>query len=95
MRQNTFEKKKNYLGEMLIEKIIEFQLSGPGRPGRTYSSTIFFKLSKENLRTIGLLFTAKILHEAMCLNFTYLGQKIVTDLKTNLTKFELFTSFRF
>ena len=30
MRQNTFDKKKNYLGKMLIEQIIELELKGPG-----------------------------------------------------------------
>ena len=40
---------------MLIEKIIEFDLGGPGIPGRTYTSTTDYfhdkpKISKENLR---------------------------------------------
>ena len=40
---------------MLIEQIIEFQLRGPGPPGRTFTPTIGFfydktKIFKENLR---------------------------------------------
>ena len=35
--QNTFKKK---LGKMLIEQIIEFQLKGPGPPGRTCTPII-------------------------------------------------------
>ena len=46
--------KKNYLGEMLIEQIIEFKLSGLGLLDRTCSPTTGYfhvktKISKENL----------------------------------------------
>ena len=34
MRQNTFDK-KNLLGKMLVEQIIEFELRGPGPLIRT------------------------------------------------------------
>ena len=36
-RQHTFE--KNQIGEMLIEQIIEFELSEPGPSGRTCTPT--------------------------------------------------------
>ena len=56
MRQNTgtFEK-KNWLGKMLIEQIIEFELRGPGPSGRTCTlTTCYFydktKISKSNFQ---------------------------------------------
>ena len=62
--------KKNQLGKMFIEQILEFELSEPGPPGRTCTPTNGYfhdrtKISKEYLRMIILLFTAKILQEAM------------------------------
>ena len=52
-QQNTFEKKK--LGKFLIEWFIDFQLRGPGPPGRTCTPIPGYfhdktKISKENLR---------------------------------------------
>ena len=49
-----FREKKLATGEMLIEKIIEFELRGPGPPGRTYTSISGYfhdktKISKEYL----------------------------------------------
>ena len=62
---------------MLIEQIIEFELRGPGPPGRTCTSKIshFYgkaKISKENLQ-VDYYFTAKILHVAMYLTSPNLG----------------------
>ena len=48
---------------MLIEQIIEFELRGPGYPGRTCRNSLS-----------GLLFTAKILQKAMCLTSPYMDQ---------------------
>ena len=52
--------KKNYLGEMLIEQIIEFKLRGLGPLNRTCTPTTGYfhvktKISKENLRENYLL----------------------------------------
>ena len=52
-RQYTFE--KNQLVEMLIEQIIEFELSGPGPPGSTSTPTTGYvhdktKIFKKYLR---------------------------------------------
>ena len=59
---------------MFIEQIIEFELTGSGSPGRTYS----YKGQKKSQRSIFvwivLLFTGKILQEAMYLTSSYLGQ---------------------
>ena len=57
---------------MLIEQIIEFQLRDSGPPGRTCTSTTGqlhdkTKISVKQKSSSGLLFTAKILQEAMCL----------------------------
>ena len=70
--QNTLKK---YRGKMLIKQIIEFQLKKPGPPGRTCTH-ITGKLHDKNKNlggksTSGLLFTAKILQEAMCLAYPY------------------------
>ena len=51
----VLKKKKNLQGKMLILLIIEFELRGPGPPGRTCTSTtVYFynktKLYEENLR---------------------------------------------
>ena len=66
---------------MLIEQIIEFQLSGLGPPGRTtaymYSYYWLTSCQNKNLEgkfSSGLLFTAKILQEAMCLTYPYMDQ---------------------
>ena len=53
MRQNTFEKK--LARKVLIEQIIEFELKGPGPPGRTCTPiTGYFhdktNIFKQNLR---------------------------------------------
>ena len=60
---------------MLIEQIIEFEWRGLG-PLAVHTSLllqllIFIKKTKPSR---GLLFTAKILQEAMCLTSLYLGQ---------------------
>ena len=68
---------------MLIEQIIEFELRGPGPPGRTYApKTAFFfffhdktKLSKANVR-VNYYLLLKILLEAMYLTSPHLGQVI-------------------
>ena len=63
---------------MLIEQIIEFQLRGPGPPGLTCTPIAGYfhnetkNLQRKSLR--GLLFTAKILLEAMYLTLPHLGQ---------------------
>ena len=65
---------------MLIEQIIEFELKGPGPLNRTCPKLVIFvtkqKSFKEDLRVdfTGLLFTAKILQEAMYLTSPYSGQ---------------------
>ena len=63
---------------MLIERIIELQLRGPGPPGRTCTPITGYchdktKISKEKSLS-GLLFTAKMLQETMHLTFPYLDQ---------------------
>ena len=79
-RQNIFEKKMQ--GKMLIKQTYEFELRGPGppscRPTCTITSGCFYDKTKTSSRksSIGLLFAAKILHEAMYLAFPYLGQII-------------------
>ena len=55
---------------MLIEQIIEFELRGPGPPGRTYTPiTGYFhdktKNSKKKFEWIISLFTSKMLQQAM------------------------------
>ena len=63
---------------MLIEQIIEFELRGPGPPGRTCTLTAGYfhyktKISKKNL--LGqVLFTAKMFQEAMYVTSPYLNQ---------------------
>ena len=61
MLKNVFEKK--YLGEMLIEQIIEFKLRGLGPLDRTCSPTTGYFHVKTKIRksSRGLLFTTKIL----------------------------------
>ena len=67
---------------MLIEQIIEFQLRGPGPIGRPlYSYNWLISWPNKNLlgkSTSGLLFTAKILQEAMFLTFPYTWTKSLT-----------------
>ena len=65
---------------MLIEKIIEIELSGSGPPGRICTSTTgyFHDMTKQKplrniVERITLLFTAKILQEAMYITLSYLG----------------------
>ena len=64
---------------MLIEEIIEFELRGPGPPGRKctpitgdfYDKKIYYgKISS------GLLFTAKIMQEAMYLSSPTLAKSL-------------------
>ena len=66
---------------MLIEQTIEFELREPGPPGRiyTYTTGYFHNMTKQiSIRNdvvwIILLFTAKILQEAMYLTSLNLGQ---------------------
>ena len=75
MQQNTFEKKLATARETLMEQI--FELRGLGPPGRMYSYNWLFSKQNNNLQgkyLTGLLFTAKILREAMFLTSSYLGQ---------------------
>ena len=62
---------------MLIKQIIEFELWGPGPPSwRCTPQLVVFhyktKISEENRQM--LLFSAKMLQEAMYFPFPYLGQ---------------------
>ena len=60
---------------MLIEQIVE--LRGPGPPGRICTDNCLFSSQNNNLYgqfLSGLLFTAKILHEAMYFTSPYLDQ---------------------
>ena len=66
---------------MLIEQIIDFELRGPGPPGRISSSSywVFSYMKKQKLprnivQWIILLLTAKILQEPMYLTSPYPGQ---------------------
>ena len=62
---------------MLIKQIIEFQLRGRGPPGRTCTPNWLTSRQNKNLEgkfSKGSLFTAKILEEAMCLTYPYMGQ---------------------
>ena len=82
MRQNAFE--KTYLGEMLIEQIIEFESKVPGplvvhiyilKPGYFHDKTKFFKdkYSKtSNIREHYLML--KMLQKAIYLDFPDLSQ---------------------
>ena len=57
---------------MPIEKIVELELRGPGPPGRSCTPiTVYFHDKTKSLRKIfdGLLFTAKILLEAIYLHY--------------------------
>ena len=63
---------------MLIEQIIEFELRGPGPPGRTCTFTAGYfhskpKISKKNLLR-QVLFTSKIFQEAMYVTSPYVDQ---------------------
>ena len=69
---------------MLIEQIIKFELRGLGLPGHIYTPTTAYfydktKISKKKSSS-GLLFTAKILQEAMYLAFSTWAKSV-----TNLT----------
>ena len=57
---------------MLIEQIIEFKWRGPGPYGHTRTLTTGYFHDKTKIS--GLIFTAKILHEATYVAFLYLGQ---------------------
>ena len=64
---------------MLIEAFIEFYLRKPGLTGSTCTPITGYFHDKTKIYSgkpsSGLLFTAKILHWVMCLNyFLYLGQ---------------------
>ena len=64
---------------MLIEQIIEIELWGPGPPGRTSYPVAAWLTSWQNKNlwrksSSGLLFTAKILQETMCLTSPYMDQ---------------------
>ena len=52
---------------MLIKHIIEFQLRGPGSPGRTLFLYLVNFMKGYSLS--GLFFTAKILQKAICLTY--------------------------
>ena len=58
---------------MLIQQIIKLELREPGPSGRTCTPITGNFLTKRKSRS-GLLFTAKIMQEAMWLTFLYLGQ---------------------
>ena len=67
---------------MQIEESIEFELNGFGAPGRTCTSTTgyFYDMTKQNknfrrtiVEWIILLFTAKMLQEAMYFTFPLPG----------------------
>ena len=62
---------------MPIEQIIEFQLRGLGPYPYMYSYNWLTSWQNKNLEgksSSGLLFTAKILQEAMCLTYPYMDQ---------------------
>ena len=62
---------------MLIEQIIEFEWRGPGPPGRACTPKTAYFYGNKNLylkSLSGVLCTVKLLQEAMCLTFLYLGQ---------------------
>ena len=66
---------------MLIEQIIEFELRKPWPPSRICTSTTgyFHDMTKQKsprnfVKWVILLFTVKILLDAMYLTFPYLGQ---------------------
>ena len=70
MQQNTFEK-NNYIGKMIVEQIIEFELKGLGPPGPTCTPTTGYFYDKTAIFWSGLLFTARIFHAALYLTFSY------------------------
>ena len=62
---------------MLIKQTIQFEMSGPGPPGRTCTlKLVIFMTRQKSLgrSSFGSLFTAKILQEALHLTSRYLGQ---------------------
>ena len=60
---------------MFIKQIIEFEMTGSGPPGRTVLLHLTKQKSPRNIfMWIVLLFTGKILQEAMDLTSHYLGQ---------------------
>ena len=80
-------KKKKKLGKMLIEQIIEFDVRGHGPPlvVHVLLQLVIFKTKQKSLRNIFeyiiLLFTSKILQEAMFL--------ILLIWSKSLTKFKI------
>ena len=89
MGQNPFEKKK-LLMELLIEQIIEFELIGPGPPGcnvHVLQQLVILSKNQKEKSSKGLLFSAKILHEAMYFAFPYLGQ-ITSKFNPRMQDFE-------
>ena len=75
MQQNTFEKKLATVRGMLVEQ--NFELRRPGPPGRICTPTTgcfhdMRKISKGKSSS-GLLFTARMLQEAMYFTSPYLG----------------------
>ena len=62
---------------MLIKQIIEFQLRGPGPLAYMYSYNSLSSWQNKNLEgksLSGLLSTAKISQEAICLTSSYMDQ---------------------
>ena len=61
---------------MLIEQFIKFELRGPGPPGRTCTTTDYFRdKPKEEKSSSGLvIFTAEIVQEALYFTSLYLGR---------------------
>ena len=71
---------------MLIEQNTKFELRGPGLPSCTCTPITSKSIKNKNLQSkpsIGLLFTVKILREAMHLTSPYLGQINHLQLKFN------------
>ena len=63
---------------MFIEQIIKFDMRGPKPRGRTCTANTGYFYDKPKISkgksSIRLLFTAKVLHEAMYLAFPYQGE---------------------
>ena len=79
---------------MLIEQIIDFELREPEPSGRTCTPTTGYfhdktKISRNIFQRITLLFTAKILHEAMYRAYPYLDQ-ITNKFNTKCKFFNVF-----
>ena len=75
---------------MLIEQIIKFELRGAWPPRRTCALRLVILMTNKNLKgksSNGLLFTAKILLEAMYLTFLT-WTKSLTKFKPKMQDFE-------